>query len=180
MVRYAAFLRAINVSDRKASGAQLRSAAEREGFEEVASFRNSGNLVVGAVGLKAGAVAKRLERGLEAELGFEVPVFARGSRQLKAIAGHEPFSAAELKRSKGKLQVLLLSRKPTAAGRKKALQLATEDDLLALRGTELYWLPSAGTQDSGLDQKALAQILGQSTTRTMGTIEQIAAKYFSA
>ena len=178
MARYAAFLRAINVGDRKASGEQLRSAAERSGFEEVASFRNSGNLVVSAGGLQIGAVVRRLERGLRDELGFEVPVFARGARQVKAIAGHEPFSAAEIAASKGKLQVILLGRKATAAARRKALALATDDDRLALRGSELYWLPSAGTQDSELDQKALAKILGQSTTRTMGTIEQIAAKHF--
>jgi len=178
MATYAAFLRAINVSTRKATGAQLRAAAEREGYENVASFRNSGNLVVSATG-QTSAVAKRLERGLKAELGFEVPVFARNARQLKTIAAHEPFTTSQIKGSKGKLQVILLGRKPTAAARKKALQLATDDDLLDLRGTELYWLPSAGTQDSALDQKALAQILGQSTTRTMGTIKQIAAKYFS-
>lgn len=178
MARYAAFLRAINVSNRKATGAQLRAAAEREGFEEVASFRNSGNLVVSGSG-QAASVAKRLERGLKAELGFEVPAFIRGARQLKAIAGHEPFTAAQLRGSKGKLQVLLLDRRPTSAASKKALQLATKGDLLGLRGTELYWLPSAGTQDSELDQKALAEILGQSTTRTMGTIEAIAAKHFA-
>ena len=178
MAKYAAFLRAINVGNRKATGAQLRSAAEQSGFEEVASFRNSGNLVVSAGGLEVGAVAKRLERGLRAELGFEVPVFARGARQLKAIANHEPFPAAEIAASKGKLQVVLLGRKPAAGAGKKALALATDDDRLALRGSELYWLPSAGTQDSGLDQAALAEILGQSTTRTMGTIEQIATKHF--
>jgi uncharacterized protein (DUF1697 family) len=179
MARYAAFLRAINVSDRKATGAQLRAGAEREGFEEVASFRNSGNLVVSATGMRAGEVARRLERGLEAELGFEVPVFARSARQIAAIAGYKPFPSARTKASKGKLQVLLLERRPAAAAGKKALQLATEDDLLKLRGTELYWLPSGGTQDSGLDQKALGQILGRWTARTMGTIEQMAAKYFA-
>jgi uncharacterized protein (DUF1697 family) len=179
MANYAAFLRAINVGDRKATGAQLRAAAGRAGFEEVASFRNSGNLVVSASALQASTVAKRLKRGLEDELGFEVPVFARDARQLKAIARHQPFSVAQIKRSRGKLQVILLERKPTAARRKKALQMATGNDLLRLRGTELYWLPSAGTQDSELDQAALARILGQSTTRTMGTIEAIAAKHFA-
>ena len=177
MARYAAFLRAINVSNRRATGAQLRAAAEREGFEEAATFRNSGNLVVSDSG-KAADVAKRLERGLQAELGFQVPAFVRDARQIKAIAGHKPFTAAEAKRSKGKLQILLLSRKPTPAARKKALQLTTSSDLLALQGTELYWLPSAGTQRSELDRKALAEILGQSTTRTMGTIEQMATKFF--
>ncbi len=179
MPRYAAFLRAINVGDRKATGAQLRAAAERAGFEEVASFRNSGNLVVSASGTAA-EVAKRLERGLKAELGFEVPAFVRGARQVQAIAAFEPFSAAKAKASAGKLQVLLLGGKPTPASARRARRLATESDLLTLRGSELYWLPSAGTQASALDRKALAQILGRSTTRTMGTIKEIVAKHFSS
>lgn len=98
MARYAAFLRAINVSNRRATGAQLRAAAEREGFEEVASFRNSATS--------------------------------------SSSAAAEP------------------PRWPSG------------------------WSATAErNQGSGLNQAALAMILGQSTTRTMGMVGQIAAKY---
>ncbi|MGH2982596.1 MAG: DUF1697 domain-containing protein, partial [Solirubrobacterales bacterium] len=160
MARFAAFLRAINVGNRKATGEQLRSAAERRGFAEVASFRNSGNLVVSAVDLEISEVAERLEHGLREELGFEVPAFVRSARQVRAIAAHEPLPAPLMGASKGKLQVILLGGKPSASAGRKALALAGEDDRLALRGSELYWLPSAGTQDSDLDQAALGEILG--------------------
>ena len=36
-------------------------------------------------------------------------------------------------------------KKPSAAARKKVLALATDQDLLALEGRELYWLPSGGS-----------------------------------
>lgn len=45
-------------------------------------------------------------------------------------------------------------------------------------GRELYWLPSAGTQKSDLDWKAIEAALGVGTMRTIGTVEQIAAKFF--
>lgn len=178
--RYAAFLRAVNLgSTRKVSGEQLRSIFEQLGFEDVATFRTSGNVVFSAA--EAGAASKlesRIEEGLADELGFEVPVFARSEAEIKAIAKHEPFPAKAVKASAGKLQVVLLEKKPSAAARKKVTGLASEDDRLALKGVELYWLPSGGTQRSGLDLKTIEKALGPMTIRTMGTIEQIAQKFF--
>ena len=75
--------------------------------------------------------------------------------------------------------MVLLLEKPAAKARREALALATEDDRLALGGRELYWLPSGGMSDSELDLRALGGALGLTTIRTMGTVEQIAAKYFS-
>lgn len=76
------------------------------------------------------------------------------------------------------LQVAFLTKKPSAAAARKALALASDADLLALDGPELYWLPEGGLSESGLDHKALADALGPMTIRTKGTVEQIAAKYF--
>jgi uncharacterized protein (DUF1697 family) len=57
------------------------------------------------------------------------------------------------------------------------MALAGEEDLLAIEGRELYWLPSGGVSESELDLKAIDKALGKGTMRTMGTIEQIAAKH---
>jgi uncharacterized protein (DUF1697 family) len=93
------------------------------------------------------------------------------------IAAQEPFDAKALAASKGKLQVSMLSRKPSAKAKKAVLDLATSEDRLALSGRELYWLPSGGTLESELDLKAIERALGAGTMRTKGTIDQIAAKY---
>jgi hypothetical protein len=58
------------------------------------------------------------------------------------------------------------------------LALATEDDRLAFGERELYWLPKGGTQESALDLKTIDKLLGASTMRTKGTVEQMTAKYF--
>src|SRR4051812_49424541 len=144
MARYAAFLRGININNRRARNMDLIACLQEVGFEEPAVFRASGNLVFeGPSGANAEEVAAKLEDGLKKSLGFEVPVFLRSARQIKAIAGHDPFPAKEVKASKGKLQVALLPSKPTAAAKKRTLALATDKDRLAVRGTELYWLPRA-------------------------------------
>jgi hypothetical protein len=51
---------------------------------------------------------------------------------------------------------------------------------VGVRTRELFWLPAGGVSDSKLDWKAIERALGATTTRTMGTIEQIAAKHFGA
>lgn len=180
MKRYAAFLRGINIGGRRVKNEALRLCCEGMDFAEVAVFRASGNVILGADGArKAEEVARDLEAGLEDALGYEVVVFLRTAAQVRAIAGYQPFDADRLEASAGKVQVSLLTKTPSAAIRKRVLSLATAEDGLAIRGRELYWLPSGGISESELDLKAIETALGPSTMRTKGTIEQIAAKHFS-
>ena len=175
-MRYAAFLRAVNLGrNRRVSGAELRAIFEKLGLEDVASFRTSGNLVFEA----PRDMTAQIEKALESELGYDVGVYLRTAAELREIASHDPFKPAETKASKGKLQVSLLSEKPTAAKRKQVLALATDQDRLAFGKRELYWLPSGGTMESELDRKAIDALVGPTTMRTKGTVEQLAAKYFA-
>ncbi len=175
MAKFAAFLRGVNLGkSRRVKNEQLRAAFEGLGFAAVSTFRASGNLIFEAGG--GTDPQARLEAGLATELGFQVSVFLRSARQLSRIAAQEPFEPAQIEASKGKLQIALLAGPPSSVGRRKALALAGEADLLAIRAAELYWLPSAGTLQSELDLKVLEALLGPWTMRTMGTIEQLAAK----
>jgi uncharacterized protein (DUF1697 family) len=177
MSRHVAFLRGVNLGkSRRVKSEQLRSALEAAGFAEVATFRASGNVIFDTDDDPAG-LGERVEAGLAEALGFGVVVFMRSAREVAAIAAHQPFEKKQLAASAGKLQVALLPGKPTAAARRKALALADQEDRLAIRGSELYWLPKGGISDSELDLKALESLVGPWTMRTMGTVEQIAAKH---
>ena len=176
MSHYVAFLRGMNLGKRRIKNDELRAEFEALGFEEVATFRASGNVIFAAAKKSEGALAKEIDGGLGEALGYVVPVFLRTDAEVAAIAAREPFDAKAVASSKGKLQVTMLAKKPTAAARKKVLALATEEDSLEIVARELFWLPSGGTLESELDHKAIAKALGQGTQRTMGTIEQIAAK----
>jgi uncharacterized protein (DUF1697 family) len=176
MPSHVAFLRGMNLGGRRIKNEELRAEFEALDFAEVACFRASGNIVFSAKGSEA-KLADRIEAGLGEALGYEVPVFLRSAKELSALAAHEPFEAAAVKASKGKLQVALLPKKPAAKGRKEALAEASDDDRLAIEGRELYWLPSGGISESDLDLKAIEAAVGPWTMRTMGTIEQIAARY---
>ncbi len=177
MERYVAFLRGMNLGKRRIKNDELRAEFESLGFEDVATFRASGNVIFAAAKQSESALTKTIEGGLGDALGYEVPVFLRSCKEVAAIADQEPFAAKLVEASKGKLQITMLAKKPTAAALKKVLALATDEDRLAIEGRELFWLPSGGTLESELDHKAIAKALGQGTQRTMGTIEQIASKH---
>ena len=179
MNRHVAFLRGMNLGGRRISNADLRSHFEALGCEGVATFRASGNVVFERDEPPAKLTA-HLEAGLAEALAYEVPVFLRSAEEVLAIATREPFEAKAVEASKGKLQVALLLKKPAKAAAGKALALATDDDRLAIEGRELYWLPRGGMSESELDLAALATILGPTTIRTKGTIDQLAAKYLVA
>jgi uncharacterized protein (DUF1697 family) len=180
MPRYAAFIRAVNLGrNRRVSGAELRSLFEEMGLDDVASFRTSGNVVFEAGRESAAKLTARIEKDLERELGHEARVYLRTPAEIEAIVAAEPFERSLVEASKGKLQVSLLAKKPSAAARKKVEALGTDDDRLSFGERELYWLPSAGTMESGLDRKDIEKLLGPLTQRTKGTIEALAAKFFS-
>ncbi|HEX3277664.1 MAG TPA: DUF1697 domain-containing protein [Thermoleophilaceae bacterium] len=172
---HAAFLRGVNLgSTRKTGSAELRACFEALGFGDVATFRTSGNVVFGA---NRAPTAKRIEDAMHESFGFEVKVFLRTAAQVRKIAKHDPFPRA---RSEGKLQVALLSRKPSPAKQKQVLAHATEADRLAFGASELYWLPSGRMRDAGLDLRAVEQLTDAWTMRTMATLELVASKFFGA
>jgi uncharacterized protein (DUF1697 family) len=177
MPRYVAFLRAINIGGRRASSAQLAACLHDCGFENVANFRASGNLIFDAPRTSEATIAKRVDEALTDGLGFEVRSFIRTAAQVRAIAAHEPFTPAVRARSEGKLQVALLAKVPAKRNREQILSLATDADPLAIRGRELYWLPSGPTMQTDLDLRRLDALTGDNTRRTKNMISEIAAKF---
>ena len=180
MSKHAAFLRGVNLGPRRrVSSTQLRSLFEEIGFDDVATFRTSGNVVFEARREPRGELCMRIERAFAESLGWESKVFLRSAAELRAIAADEPFDRELVAASKGKLQVSLLDAKPSTKKWAQALALATEEDLLAHGSRELYWLPSGGTRDSKLDARAIEELLGPSTMRTKGTIELLVEKHLA-
>ena len=179
MPTHAAFLRAVNLgAKRRVSNDQLREILGDLGLEEVSGFRTSGNVVFAAGRESEAKLTKWIEAGLADALGFDVTVFVRTAEELKAIAAQEPFPPKVVGKSKGKLQVSILPREPTAAKRKEVLAMATDQDPLAFGVRELYWLPSGGLMEADVDMTKLDELIGPTTRRTMGTIEAMALKFF--
>ena len=178
MAAYVAFLRGMNVGGHRITNDELSAHVAALGFADVRTFRASGNVIFAAPDHDApGEIARTLEDGLVAALGYAVPVFVRDATAVHAIAAHQPFPGSVVSASPGKVQVAFLHDRPGPEAQASALAVGTADDRLAIAGTELYWLPSRGVGRSELDLKALDAALGAMTVRTMGTVRQLAGKH---
>jgi uncharacterized protein (DUF1697 family) len=176
----AAFLKGVNLGKRRISNEELRGHFLTLGLHEPAVFRASGNVVFSDPQARSDDdLTELVETGLERLMGYGVPSFIRTGPELLAISAAEPFDQRTSSRLAGKLQVMLLGKRPAKKTRAQALELAGAQDALAFGVRELYWLPAGGMSDSTLELRALERLLGAMTIRTMGTIEQIAAKHFA-
>ena len=98
--------------------------------------------------------------------------------EVASIAAHDPFDAKARKRRRASSRSRCYREKPSAAAARRPARLATKEDPLAIRGRELFWLPSGGIDRIRSRPEALEKTeLGPWTMRTMGTVEQIAAKH---
>ena len=182
MSEYAAFLRGMNVGGHRISNEDLRARFEELGFGEVRTFRASGNVIFAAAGEESEdeLSARKSKRAWRPRSATRCPSSCAPPSEIGTIAAHRPFAESLVEASKGKLQVVLLSRRVPRRGRaRRCWRWPTTEDRLAFGERELHWLPSGGILDSALDFKAIGRLLGPITTRTKGTIEQLAAKYFA-
>jgi uncharacterized protein (DUF1697 family) len=180
-VRYAAFLRGINLGRRRVTGPELCAPFEGLGFTEVASFLASGNVVF-TTDLDTGAdeLERRIGSALEEALGYEVLTFLRSDPELADIVARTPFAPHQLARSTGKPQILLLPRPPAAHDAADAVAHGSDDDVLVLHGRELHWLPAGGVSQSELDLAAIGRAVGPVTIRTANTLSRMHARFFTA
>ena len=172
-VRWVAFLRAINTGNRRVTGDRLASVFESLGFGEVTSFQASGNVLFTATDAPDRST---IEQALEDELGYAVPTTLRNRSDVERIVTDEPFKAAQLAVTEGRIQVMFL-RDPMPSGLLEAgLPDTPADDLLELRPSEVFWLPREGISGSLLSPPAIEKLVGPLTVRTLNTVARIHAR----
>jgi len=172
MPRYAAFLRGINVGGTRIGKDDLCAPFTALGFEDVTTFRASGNVIFDAPKASATELAKRIEQRLADDLGFaRATTFVRTAAEMRALAADDPIP----REPDQKLHVWFLLKKPPAS----VLKLATDEDQLVIGKRELYWGPAGRMTDSELDLKAVEKLVGPNTVRTKDTVNQIAERWFS-
>ncbi len=166
-----AFLRGMNLGRRRITNAALQQVFRQLGYTDVSTYRASGNVL-----FRGNPDEAMLSQGLQRELGYEVLTFVRTPDQLRAIVDAGPFTPGQLASTLGKHQVTLLAAEPSDADKTAVLGHGTDDDRLVFGERALHWLPRAGVSDSELDHRAIERVLGLGTTRTLGTLRNIARK----
>src|SRR5258705_15928 len=115
MPRYVAFLRGINVTGSRMSAAELCEPFTDLGFEDVTSFRASGNVIFSTGRQSPAKLEQAIEAEFRARLGLNAVTFIRSQAQMRALAAAEPFPAKTVESSTGKMQVTFLVKRPAAA-----------------------------------------------------------------
>ncbi|MFJ3204593.1 DUF1697 domain-containing protein [Streptomyces sp. NPDC086989] len=109
--KYAALLRGINVGGAKqVPMAELREVLTGLGHTGVQTYLQSGNAVFATTGKDPAALARELERAIEARFGFAVACLVVDGDYLRAVAEACPFPAAELEGRQ--LHATFLSEQP--------------------------------------------------------------------
>ena len=174
-MRYAAFMRALNVGGHIVKMDALRKIFTKLGFKHVESFIASGNIVFESPLKNTAVLEKKIADALEKSLGYEVATFIRTMHELGAITAHTPFKGI----TDGPTYVLgFLAAPLDAAATKKLLALQSKVDRFHVRGREVWWYSDNRQSESTFSNAVLERTLGVRTTfRNLRTVRKMVARW---
>lgn len=172
-MRYVAFLRAINVGGHTVKMDRLRGLFEDMGLRNVETFIASGNVLFDSAA-KPASLESKIERQLEAALGFPVATFLRTTDEVRTVAAAEVFpGAAELPKPH-LVQVGFLKALPAAPTLGAIDALCDDVNHFRAVGRELHWHSSDRVTILRLTGPALERKLGaQVTFRSVNTVRRL-------
>lgn len=174
MSKVIGFLRGINLGRRRIKMADLRQSFEKMGLANAQTLIASGNVLFDAE--MTPDLGHRIEAGLLADFGFEVPTILRTIDELRALAALRPFRDHP-DTDNQKRYVLFLAR-PETNRITAPLNVSRVYDVVRLTAREVfvvgYRQPDGRTSEA---MEALATPFKDAiTTRNWNTIEKMIAK----
>jgi uncharacterized protein (DUF1697 family) len=173
MARLIALLRGINVGgNRKVPMAELRAACSGAGLGTVATYIQSGNLVLD--GADAAAIETALEALVKERFGHDISVVARTAADWDTLIAACPFQT-EAKDDPGRT-VLLVSKKTPAQDAVEALAgRAKHGERIARCGAGIAIYYPSGQADSKLTPTLVDRLIGSpATARNWTTVIKLA------
>jgi uncharacterized protein (DUF1697 family) len=175
MTTYVSLLRAVNVGGRTIPMKALRKVYEEQGFENVRSYIQSGNLVFRSPQRSETAVAKSIESAIHKAFKLDVRVLVRTQAEMARIVRAHPFS--DLVEGRGNaLYVTCLPSKPAAAKVKTIDAAKFAPDVFKVVGREIFACYPNGYGNSKLSLPLFERALGiEGTARNWNTVTKLAA-----
>jgi uncharacterized protein (DUF1697 family) len=164
MIRFAAFLRGVNLGGRTTKSADLVAAFAAIGFPRARTLVASGNVLFDAA--DEAELGARIEAGLAKTFGFEIGVVLRRLEALQAMVAAAPFRTipadADVKR------YVALLREPVGGSLPLPCGIPGDFEILATTDTDIFaiaWHMPNGRYGEGLD--TLEKRLPKGTLVTM-------------
>jgi uncharacterized protein (DUF1697 family) len=178
MPTYVAFLRAINLGpNRKFPKADIVAATEAAGATDVATYINTGNVLLTSSLRSRAKVESALEKAYQEKTGFDVPTVVYTPAELGEIAA----DAEELTRPDLERHYLYLLKEKPKKDRVEAL-LAKDGaaDDVVVRGRAVHLLLGEGYQAGKVDPWGVEKSLGVvATNRNLKVVTTLAQKWCS-
>lgn len=177
MTRHVAFLRGINLGNRRLTMDELRGHLEALDAANVRTFLASGNVILDTEpGRDARTVEEEVEGVLGSALGYAVDTYVRSMEALREIVARDDLRDA---REGGFKPQLIFLRDVLPEGGREALEaLETPDDVFRVLEREVAWLRRGRLSDASISQRELEDAVGPANTmRTLNTVERIVAKF---
>ena len=175
--RYLVMPRGINVGTRnRVPMAELRAMLADEGYSDVATVLQSGNVVVSSESDHPDEVAGAIQRLLSDEFDVEVPCVVRTANQVREVIKRNPLQ--EVVSDPSRYLVNFLSEEPAPEVAGALLEEDHSPEAIAIEGAEAYiWTPD-GVKAMTLSYAYLEKRLGVvATARNWNTLEKIVAKF---
>lgn len=157
---------------------RLREVIGELGYENVATYIASGNVIFDSENEDGSALEIEIENHLEEELGYEVDTFLRRLEDLGAIDEKELFPSID-EDPEYRVHVMFLKEAPSGKAEANLRNLETNDDKFCVLGREAYWLRRGRMSDSDISMNDLANAVEGRTNsmRNMNTVRRIVAKF---
>ncbi len=172
-MRYAVFLRGINVGGVKLTNEKLLEIAASAGFGRARALLASGNLLLDSE-LPADRVQAELENALSAACGADVPCYVRSLEQLKALLAEDDSDP------EGFHHYLLFCREPLLEALSPAYAQFTHapgEKLFGQTGhTDIHWIVEKDNTLGDFGSKVLGRkYRDQLTSRNLRTVQKAVA-----
>ena len=155
MTTYVGLLRGINVGGKnKIKMAELRDALSNEGFQNVKTYIQSGNVLFESEEA-ATLIRKKMEEIIGEQFGLRVPIVLRTAFEWKNIVKNCPFHDEQLSKAQEtasgeSLYVAMLAEPLLEDDEKKMLTYASETEECEMRDREIYLLFHESIRNSKL------------------------------
>lgn len=176
-MKYVAFLRGINVGVKtKVSMEILKKALEMNGYSEIKTVLNSGNVIFESAKRSEELLKKHIEEIIEKIFGFHSDVIICSGDKIKQLVQLDPFKQVTIT-DNTRLYVTFLSKQPAITVSLPYVSVEKDFFILSVSKKDVCWYvtvsPTRGTTEA---MKFLEKTFGKNiTTRNWNTIQKISA-----
>ena len=176
---HVAFLRGINLGNRRIKMDHLRTRFEEMKFAGVATFIASGNVIFSTKTADRRKLENQIQDHLKVALGYEVDTFVRTRAEVAAVAAFRPFAKADMEAPDNRVYCSFLKEPLSAAQARGLVACRTDVDEFCVDGREFYWLCRIRSAESKVwaSPQMRALRLPSSSARNLTTLCKLAIEY---